>query len=83
MLRTGSHGELALGMETVLGSLLHDRSGTAHVLVRRVGARTDEGNLELSGPVVLLNLLLELGDGGGKIGGEGTVNVGFKLGEVL
>lgn len=63
--------------------LISDGSGAGHVLVGRVGAGSDEGNLELLGPVVLLDLLGELGDGGGEIGGEWTVDVGLEVGEVL
>lgn len=83
LLGTGGDGELGLGFQTVLGSLTGDRSGAGHVLVGRVGARADEGDLELLRPVVLLDCLSELGDGSGQIGSEGTVDVGLKLGEVL
>lgn len=83
LLGTGSDSELGLGLETVRGSLTGDRSRTGHVLVRRVGARTDEGNLEFLGPVVFDDFLLELGDGGSQVGSEGTVDVGLELGEVL
>jgi hypothetical protein len=63
----------------VVGRLLRDRCRAGHVLVRRVGAGADECNLELIGPTVLLDLGRELGDGGGEIGGKGTVDVRLEL----
>jgi hypothetical protein len=60
-----------------------DGSRSGHVLVRRVGAGSDKTDLKLGGPVVVLDGLGELGDGGGEIRGEGTVDVGLELGEVL
>src|SRR4051812_35367461 len=63
-------------------SILSDRSSTRHVLVRRVGARTDQANLQLLGPVVSLDGFTELRDGGGKIRGEGSVNVWFQFRQV-
>ena len=63
--------------------LLRDRCGAGHVLVRRVGAGTDEPDLELGWPVVLLDGLLELGERGREIGCEWTVDVGLKFIEVL
>lgn len=83
LLGTGGDGELGLGLETVRGGLTGDRSGAGHVLVRRVGARTDEGDLEFLGPVVLDDFILELRDGSSQVGSEGTVDVGLELGEVL
>lgn len=83
LLGTGGDSELGLGLETVRGSLTGDRSGTRHVFVGRVGARTDEGNLEFLGPVVLDDFLLELRNGSSQVGSERTVDVGLELGEVL
>lgn len=60
-----------------------DGSRSGHVLVRGVGARSDQSDLELLGPSVGSNGLGELGDGGGEIGSVGSVNVGLELGEVL
>ena len=60
LLRSGGDSVLALHVQTVVLSLTSDRSSAGHVLVRRVGARTDESNLELGWPVVLLDSLLEL-----------------------
>lgn len=83
LIGTGSDGELGLGLETVRGGLAGDRSGAGHVLVRRVSARTDEGDLEFLGPVVLDDLVLELRDRSSQVGSEGTVDVGLELREVL
>jgi hypothetical protein len=82
LLRSGGDGESGLGLESVVSGLLGNVGGSGHVLVRGVGAGTDKSDFELLGPRVLLDLGGELGDGGGKIGGEGTVDVGLKLGEV-
>jgi len=83
LLGTGCDGELALNLESVIRSFLGDGSGARHVFVRRVGAGSDEGNLEFFGPVVLFGFCGEFGDGRRKIGGERTVDVGFEFGEVL
>jgi hypothetical protein len=82
LLRTGSDGEEGLGLDAVVESVLGNGGGTAHVLVRGVGARADQTDLELLGPAVGLDGVLELADGGGKIGGEGTVDVGLELRKV-
>lgn len=63
-------------------SVLGNGGGTAHVLVRGVGAGADQTDLEFLGPAIGLDSLLELADGSGKIGGERTVDVGLELGEV-
>ena len=63
--------------------LLGDRGDTRHVLVRRVGARTDKSNLEILGPAILLNSLLELRKRCSQVGGERTVDMGLELGKVL
>lgn len=62
--------------------LVRNRRGAAHVLVRRVGARSDQRDLELRRPVVLLHSRGELRDRGSKIGGERTVDVRLEFGEV-
>lgn len=82
LLGTGGNGELGFDLNSMIGSLLGDGSRAGHILIRRVGARTDESNLELLGPVVLLNGSSKLGDGGSKIRSEGAVDMGLKLGEV-
>lgn len=82
LLRSWGNGEEGLGLEAVGHGILRDRGRAGHVLVRRVGARADQTDLELFRPLVGLDSLLELADGGGKIGGEGTVDVGLKLREV-
>ena len=80
---TGSDSELALGVQTVFSGLTSDGSSAGHILVRRVGARTDQSNLELNGPVVLLDSLGKLGDRGSQIRSERTVDMGLELGQVL
>lgn len=82
LLRTRGDGEQALGLDAVAEGVLSDGGSTAHVLVGGVGARADETDLELLRPAVGLDGLLELADGSGKIGGEGTVDVGLKLAQV-
>lgn len=82
LLRSGGDGETGLGNESVVGSFLGNGSGTGHVLVRRVGARSDETDGELIGPVVSLDGSSELGERGGKIRSVRSVDVGLELGEV-
>ena len=83
LLGTGRDRELALRLETVRGGLLGDGGRAGHVLVRRVRAGADKGDLELRRPTVLLDLLGELRDGGRQIGSEGTVDVRLELRQVL
>lgn len=59
-----------------------NRGCARHILVRRVCARADEAHLELLGPLVVLDCLLELADGRGEVGSEGTVDVRLELGQV-
>ena len=80
---TGSDSELALGVQTVFSSLTSDGSSAGHILVRRVGARTDQRNLQLLRPAVLLDSVLELRERGSKVRGERTVDVRLELGQVL
>lgn len=82
LLRSGGDGELGLQFQTSVLGLLEETGGARHVLVRRVGARTDESDLDLIRPSVLLADLGKLGDGGSEIGSEGTVDVGFEFREV-
>ena len=82
LLGTGGDSELRLNIQTVIGGLLGDESGTRHVLVGRIGTGADQANLELMGPTVLLNLGGELGKWGSQIGRERTVDMGLKLRQV-
>ena len=82
LLRTGGNGEERLGLQAMIKGIPGDRGGTGHVLIGGVGARTDETDLELFRPLIGLDSLLELGDGGSKIGSEGTVNVRLQLRQV-
>ncbi|KAI6755925.1 hypothetical protein HG531_005031 [Fusarium graminearum] len=82
LLGTRSDSESRLGLDTVVESITGNGSSTGHVLVGGVGARTDQADLELLGPAVLLDSLAELGDGSSQIGSERTVDVGLELREV-
>jgi len=82
LLRAGRDGEKRLGLDAVVHGVLGDGCSARHVLVGGVGARSDKANLELLGPVVRLDSVLELADGGGQIGSEGSVDVGLKFGKV-
>lgn len=82
LLRSRCDSEHALGLDTVVKRILSNRGGTAHVLVRGVCAGTDQTDLELLRPLVLLNRLLELAQRGGKIWGERSVDVWLELAEV-
>ena len=53
--------------------MLGDAGRTGHVLVRAVGATTDETNFHLDRPSVLLCVLSNLRDGVSQIGGEGSI----------
>ena len=83
LLGSRSDGELALEAKTVVSSLLHNGSGASHILVRGVGARADEADPDVIGPVVLLGFLSQLGDRSSKVGGERTVDMRLQLVEVL
>jgi hypothetical protein len=63
LFRTGSDSEERLGLDAVGHGVLSNGGSTAHVLVGRVGAGTDKTDLELLGPLVGLDSLLELADG--------------------
>ena len=82
LLGTGGDGEQSLGLDAVVESVASDRGRARHILVGRVGAGTDQSNLKLLGPVVGLDSLAELGDGGGQIWGEWAVDVGLELRQV-
>ena len=83
LLRTRGDGELALGREAVRSSFFRNGGRASHILIRRVGARTDETDFQLRWPTVLLHFRLELREGSRKVRGEGTVDVGLKLRQVL
>ena len=79
LLGTGGDGEQRLGLDAVVESVTGNGGGTGHILVGGVGARTNQTDLELLGPLVGLDGLLELGEGSSQIGGEGTVDVRLEL----
>ena len=63
LLGTRGDSEERLGLDAVGHGVFSDGGGTGHVLIRGVGARTDETDLEVLGPLVGLDSLLELADG--------------------
>lgn len=79
LLGTRSDSEKCLGLDTVVKRVLGDGCRTAHVLVRGVGARSNQTNLQLLWPLVLLDSLRELADRCGEIGSEGSVDMWLKL----
>ena len=82
LLRTGGDSVFGLEFKTGIPGLFDEGSRARHVLVGRVGAGTDEGDLDLIWPVVFLGLGGELGDGGSEIRSERTVDVGLEFGKV-
>ena len=82
LLRTRGNGEQRLGLDTVVKSVLSNGGGTGHVLIRGVGAGSNQTDLEVLGPLVNINSLLELGDRGSKVRSERTVDVGLELRQV-
>ena len=82
LLGTGGNGVDSLRLKTVGHGVTGNGGGSLHILVRGVGARADKTDLDLKGPALLNGNSLELRDGGGQIGSEGTVNVGLKSVEV-
>jgi hypothetical protein len=79
LLTARCNGEQRLGLDTVVHGVLSNGGSAGHILVGGVGARSDKTDLELFGPLVGLDGLLELGDGGSEIGSEGTVDVRLEL----
>jgi len=79
---TRGDGESSLASHASVSNLLCEGSGSAHIFVRRVGARTDQAVFDLNGPVILASGLTDLRCEMVKIWGEGTVDTGFKLIEV-
>ncbi|KAH3681124.1 hypothetical protein WICPIJ_007899 [Wickerhamomyces pijperi] len=75
---TWGNSEQGLGLDTVLGGISDDGSGSGHVFVRRVGTGTDQTNLDFQWPVLGNGNFLNLGDWGGEIWGEWTVDVWFQ-----
>lgn len=81
-LGTGGNVEVGSGLDTSLLGGLDNALATGHVLVGAVSAATDQTSRKLLGPLLLLDSLLELGKRNGKIGSEGTVDMGLKLRKV-
>ncbi|KAH3661168.1 hypothetical protein OGAPHI_006575 [Ogataea philodendri] len=74
LLRARSHKEGDLWLQSNLGGLLDDRGSTRHVLVRRVGTRTNQTGSNVLWPLVLLGGLLQLGDWSRQIRSERSVH---------
>ena len=83
LLGTGGNREFALDAQTMIAGFLCDRRSAGHVLVRRVCARSDEADLELLWPSVLLGFLGKLRYWRSKIGSERTVDVRLEFRKVL
>ncbi|KAH6609638.1 hypothetical protein Trco_002984 [Trichoderma cornu-damae] len=82
LLAAGGDVEVGGGLEARGGRLLEEALHAGHVLVGAVGAAADEAGRQLLGPPLVPDGVLELGQGGGQVGGEGPVDVGLQLGEV-
>ena len=82
LLGAGGDVEGALGLEAVAQGLLHDGGHSAHVLVRRVSAGANQAVFDFQGPSVGLGSLAQRPDGGGQVGGEGSVDVGLQGAQV-
>ena len=78
LLRSGRHVERNLRLQTVLHGVLGDGSAAAHVLVRRVRARTDQTDADVHRVSVLLRVRAQLADRVGQIGRERSVDVRFQ-----
>mmetsp|Transcript_32519 Transcript_32519/g.81519 ORF Transcript_32519/g.81519 Transcript_32519/m.81519 type:complete len:453 (-) Transcript_32519:772-2130(-) len=78
LLRTGGHSETALHLDTLGGGLGHQVGRAAQILVRAVGAASDQTVTQLARPVVLLENSAELANRSGQIGSERTVEMRLK-----
>lgn len=75
LLAAGSDVEVGSRLETSRLGVLEQTLDSSHVLVRAVGAATNETGRQNLGPLLILDNLLELGERSGQIGGEGAVDV--------
>ncbi|KNC29425.1 hypothetical protein FF38_06588 [Lucilia cuprina] len=78
LFRAGSYIEGNLGFETMFHGVLGNAGATTHIFVGRVGAGTDQTDLNVQRITVLLGVLTQFADGMGQIGSEGTVDMGFQ-----
>ena len=71
------------GLDAVLFRLLSNVGGSAHVFVRGVGTRADEGRrYRVNEVAILLHLLGQTGDGAGAVWRVGAYEVGLQLRQV-
>lgn len=82
LFRARRNGEDRLGLDAVVKGVSCNRGGAGHILIGGICAGTDEADLELFGPLVVNDCLLELADGRSQVGSEGTIDVGLELGKV-
>jgi hypothetical protein len=82
LLTTGRDKEIGLGLQTSSSGLLDKRFRAGHILVRRVGAATNQAGAKSCGPVVGLDRVLESRKRCRKIRRERAVDVRFQLGQI-
>ncbi len=82
LLRSRADDELGFRADMQSDSLTRDGCSARQVLIRRVGARTDQCHLHRHGVVLLRSLRTHLGYRRGGIGRERTVEVRFYLREI-
>ena len=82
LLRTWVDDELTLHLDTLLVSLAGNAGGTSEVLVRGVGAATNQAYLHYHRIVVGRTFRLHVGDRCGSVWSERTVQMWLHLGEV-
>ena len=82
LLTSGGDVEISSGLKTGLLGVLEQALDSGHILVGTVGTATDKAGREDLGPFLLLNNLLELGEGGGQIGSERSIDVRLESREV-
>ncbi|EEQ36878.1 aconitate hydratase, mitochondrial precursor [Clavispora lusitaniae ATCC 42720] len=75
---TWRDGEDRLRLQAVGSSIFNDRSSSGHVLIRGVGTRTNQTNLNFQRPAVSNSGFLHLRNWGSQIWGEWTVDVRFQ-----
>mmetsp|Transcript_4227 Transcript_4227/g.26860 ORF Transcript_4227/g.26860 Transcript_4227/m.26860 type:complete len:353 (-) Transcript_4227:1099-2157(-) len=79
LLRPRGDGERHLRFDACFEGLGCYRGRAGHVLVRAVGARTNQSRLQFRGPCVLLQSLCKFGKWPGPIRTERTIDMGLKF----
>mmetsp|Transcript_9808 Transcript_9808/g.26682 ORF Transcript_9808/g.26682 Transcript_9808/m.26682 type:complete len:346 (-) Transcript_9808:1065-2102(-) len=82
LLATWADGERHLGLDSRREGLLGNACCPRHVLIRRVGAGTNQSGGDLAGPAILLDRLGKLGDTVRQIRRERTVDLRLKLAQI-